>query len=64
MTKWLAVLAVAAFGAQDRIFSNSYKGQAPPEIVSEAGQWLNAKEALSLEKLRGRVVWLEFGFIN
>jgi hypothetical protein len=49
---------------EDPLFSNSYKGKAPPEIVSEPGAWINASEPLRLEKLRGKVVWLEFGFLN
>lgn len=68
MTKWLTVLALAALAApqdaEEKIYSNSYKGKAPPELASEKGWWINAKEPLALEKLKGKVVWLEFSFLN
>jgi thiol-disulfide isomerase/thioredoxin len=44
--------------------ANSYLGKTPPELVSRKDQWLNAPEAITLEKLRGKVVWLEFGFLK
>lgn len=64
MAKGLAVLALTLSLAQDKIYSNSYLGKAPPELVSEKGHWLNSGEALTLEKLKGKPVWLEFSFIN
>ncbi len=64
MVKVLALAALAACGAEGQEYSNSYKGRTPPEIASEKGDWLNSTEALKLEKLRGKVVWLEFSFIN
>jgi hypothetical protein len=66
MTRTTALLALAAFAApaQDDFSAGSFKGKTPPELVSEAGHWINATEALALEKLRGKVVWLEFSFIN
>lgn len=65
MTKLLcaALLAVALL-PQDRKLGNSYLGKAPPELTAEKGQWLNAPDGLTLEKLRGKVVWLEFGFLK
>lgn len=61
----LAVMALAMLAApQDKIYSNSYLGKAPPELVSEKDHGFNAKDALKLEKLKGRVVWLEFSFLN
>ena len=65
MTKWLLILALAAFGAgqEERIFSKSFKGKAPPELASEKDQWINSKEAITLESLKGKVVWLEFSFL-
>ncbi|MBI3856463.1 MAG: redoxin domain-containing protein [Planctomycetes bacterium] len=64
MTKglWAALLA-GLLAAQDQNLGNSYLGKAPPELASEKEQWLNS-EPLKLEKLRGRVVWLEFGFLK
>lgn len=64
MMKWLAAALVAASLAQDVQLGNSYLGKAPPELVSEKDQWLNSAEALTFEKLRGRPVWLEFGFLK
>lgn len=63
---WGAILlgAAAAATGQDEPYYNTYKGKAPPELVSEKDQWLNTKNPLTLEKLRGRVVWLEFSFID
>jgi hypothetical protein len=39
-------------------------GKAPPELVGGTEDWLNDKDALKLEKLKGRVVWLEFSFLG
>jgi thiol-disulfide isomerase/thioredoxin len=65
MLRTAAVLAFAILPVQDgRKYCNSYKGTAPPELVSEAGHWINASEAVRLEKLKGRVVWLEFSFLD
>ena len=64
MMKWIAAALVAAVLPQDVKFGNSYLGKAPPELVSEKAQWLNSDEALTFEKLRGKVVWLEFGFLK
>lgn len=63
---WGTILLGAAAGAagQDDPYYNSYKGKVPPELVSEKEHWLNAKKPLTLEGLRGRVVWLEFSFID
>ena len=41
---------------------NSYLGKSPPEIVSESHHWIGASEQLTLEKLKGKVVWLQFNF--
>ncbi len=69
MVKWIAlaaVLAVVPACAQEQgKYYKSYKGKAPPELVSEKENWFNGgDEALKLEKLKGKVVWLEFSFIN
>ena len=64
MMKWIAAALVAAVLPQDIKFGNSYLGKAPPELVSEKSQWLNSDDALTFEKLRGKVVWLEFGFLK
>lgn len=63
-----ACLASASF-AQGRkskkIYSNSYIGKTPPDLTMAKGAaWLNSQTPLSLAKLKGRVVWLEFSFIH
>ncbi len=40
----------------------SFKGRVPPEIVSSERHWVNASRAVTLERLRGKVVWLQFNF--
>jgi AhpC/TSA family len=41
----------------------SFKGKTPPELASDAANWVNGgKDVPKLEKLRGRVVWLEFSY--
>ena len=49
---------------QDKIYSNSYKGKAPPNIKVKKDNLVNAKKDLDVEKLKGRVVWLEFSFLG
>lgn len=60
----LLVLLGLAQGQDEKIYSNSYKGKAPPELAIPKDSWLNAKDALTFEKLKGRVVYLEFGFLK
>lgn len=59
----LAVLLASALAPQEQNLGNSYLGKAPPELASEKEQWLNT-EPLSLAKLKGKVVWIEFGFLK
>ena len=64
MPKWLlAALLSALSAAQDQNLGNSYLGKAPPELIGDKEQWLNS-EPLSLAKLKGKVVWIEFGFLK
>lgn len=39
----------------------SFLGEKPPELVFEAEWWINT-EPLTLEELRGKVVWLQYHF--
>jgi hypothetical protein len=66
MIRWIATTALAALAAapQEQLFSNSYKGKAPPDLVSEKGDWINSDKALKLADLKGKPVWIEFSFIN
>ena len=55
--------ALALIGAQDppkKPAFKSFLGKAPPAIEAAKDRWLNADEPLSLEKLKGKVVFLEF----
>ncbi len=60
----LVILAVGCSAADRKIHSNSYLGKEPPELEAVEGHWLNAKAPPTLKALKGRVVWLEFGFIH
>lgn len=60
-TAMMAACMALLCAAQDRKYRNSYLGKAPPEL---AGEWLNVKEPLSLAKLKGKVVWLEFSYTH
>ena len=67
MTKtWLALplLSAAICLAGDKLYSNSYKGQAPPELQSAKEDWINAPKSITLKELKGKVVYLEFGFLH
>ena len=62
---WILVLAASALAADGKkIYSNSYMGKAPPELAAGEGHWINASEPLTLAGLKGKVVWLEFGFLH
>jgi len=59
------LLAGAAFAQEkEKIYTNSYKGKEPPELAIPKEHWFNAKEAVKLGALKGRVVWLEFSFLG
>lgn len=61
----LAAASLAAVAQDEPQYFNSYKGKAPPELVSDKENWFNGGDAaITLEKLKGKVVWLEFSFIN
>lgn len=63
---FLLVLAgLASARQEDKIYSNSYKWKAPPELEVAADSWFNTGEkAVSLAELKGRVVYIEFGYLN
>jgi hypothetical protein len=58
----LTLAALASFVAQDGF--TSFKGKTPPALIIPENGWINSKKPLELEKLKGRVVWLEFSFIK
>ncbi len=41
---------------------HSYQGKKPPELTGANEHWVNRFEPVTLAKLHGRVVWLEFNF--
>jgi len=64
MTKLLfGVVLAGVLLPQEQNLGNSYLGKAPPELSAEKEQWLNS-EPLQLAKLKGKVVWIEFGFLK
>ena len=42
----------------------SFLGEQPPELVVSDNGWTNWEGEVSLRKLRGHVVWLEFSFLH
>jgi thiol-disulfide isomerase/thioredoxin len=65
MMKWLVAALLFLAGAQEnQNLGNSYLGKPPPELSNDGARWLNVSEPLKLEKLRGKVVWVEFGFLK
>lgn len=58
------LLAGVAFAQEEKIYTNSYKGKEPPELAVPKDHWFNAREAVKLASLKGRVVWLEFSFLG
>ena len=56
----LTLFGVPAFG---KLYSDSFQGKAPPELVSQPGHWIHPSP-LTLKGLKGKVVYLEFGFLG
>jgi thiol-disulfide isomerase/thioredoxin len=64
MTKWIVAALLFLSGTQEtQNLGNSYLGKAPPELSNAGAKWLNS-DALTLEKLKGKPVWIEFGFLK
>ena len=60
----LSVFIILPAQAQnEREYCPNYDGKIPPSLQVAANGWMNYDGELSLEKLRGHVVWLEFSFI-
>ena len=45
-----------------RPYYHSQLGECPPELVTRDAHWINARKKLTLRKLQGHVVWLQFNF--
>lgn len=48
--------------AAQKFNHNSYVGKEPPELVSRRDHWLGWHQKVTLNDLKGRVVWLQFNF--
>ena len=40
----------------------AFRCRVPPELVSSPWHWMNASDVVTLEKLQGQVIWLQFNF--
>lgn len=60
----VTAITQAAFAQPEDGYAKSFTGVRPPELSVPDDGWVNFEGDLSLEKLRGHVVWLEFSFIN
>jgi hypothetical protein len=58
----LAALALPACGGPQNEYAKTLLDEVPPPLETTAVTWVNADVPLSLESLRGKVVYLEFGF--
>ncbi len=63
----ICLVAVAVCGIADSVRADnfqykSFQGMAPPELVSKNEHWVNASGAMSLARLKGSLVWLQFNF--
>lgn len=57
----LATTVSAPAFAQSPALRKPLLGKTPPELVASADDWL-AGAPVSLQKLRGKVVWLQFNY--
>ena len=58
-------LALPWTGPAQEGLRGSFLGKRPPELVVPENGWLNWKGGeISISKLRGHVVWLEFSFLH
>lgn len=58
---WLACSFFTTAAAQ-KFNHNSYVGKEPPELTSRKDHWLGWQVLVTLNDLKGRVVWLQFNF--
>ena len=60
LTLLSAAIAAPAFG-QSSALRKPLLGKVPPELVARSDDWL-AGPPVSLQKLQGKVDWLQFNF--
>jgi len=62
VTAAILVVDVSQAAAGENIRFTPFLGCRPPEIESKGEHWINTADQLTLEKLRGRPVWLQVNF--
>jgi hypothetical protein len=60
----MLAMATALPAIGQGIMAKDFVGKKAPSIRAKKGHYFNSEEKPSLGKLRGNVVWLEFGFIH
>ena len=55
--------ALGACGGEKK-YANEYEGRMTPPLVSDNVTWFNAEGSPTLASFRGKVVFLEFGFLR
>lgn len=58
----LTLCALTGSSAAQRLNHRSFLNERPPELKSAEEHWLGWPRKLTLENLRGKVVWLQFNF--
>lgn len=59
-----ASLAAGLFACGGDKYANTYEGKKPPALVATQATWLNVEGSPTLDTFRGKVVFLEFGFLR
>lgn len=60
----LALAAGLASCGGSKRYANEYEGKWPPALVATQSTWLNVEGTPTLDTYRGKVVFLEFGFLR
>ncbi len=56
-------VATAACGGEEPVLAERL-GEEPPPLATDGTTWLNVDDPLTLAALRGKAVYLEFGFLH
>ena len=59
---FLVFLATTTTSEDRAVLRGSFLGKAAPELVSKPTHWLGEETGVTLAKLEGKVVWLQFNF--
>ena len=60
----LAFAAGLASCGGDKNYANEYEGKSPPALVATESTWVNVEGSPTLATFRGKVIFLEFGFLR